>query len=264
MAVISKQRLLRSSAAARPWWGWIFVIIAPLIAYRLGQQSGWWWLALILIAAIHLRRFGFSDGAKIGGKVAAFWSLLPGLVVGLSATLIIASVPRQATQVAVAVLYGAWLVWRELEPPKAPTKLVQLLLVQAVMFEAIFLMAAIWPIPSPVILIMVWAGSYFTVYAALIQRGDKSAGVIAATWGVIAAEVSWILLMWLITYTMHGGYVLVPQPALILTALAYIFGSILSSSRQGNLSRGRLGEYMVIGLVLVMIVVLGTSWRGNV
>ena len=132
------------------------------------------------------------------------------------------------------------------------------------MFEAIFLMAAIWQIPSPIILIMVWTGAYLTVYATLIQRGDRSASVIAATWGVIATEISWVLLMWLITYTMHGGYVLVPQPALILTALAYIFGSILASSRQGNLSRARLSEYSVIGFVLVMIVVLGTSWRGNV
>jgi len=71
-------------------------------------------------------------------------------------------------------------------------------------------------------------------------------------------------MLWLITYTMRGGYVLVPQPALILTALSYVFGSVLASSRQGNLSRARLAEYMLIALVLVVIVVIGTSWRGNV
>ena len=265
--MISKQRLLRSSANTHKWWGWFFVLIAPFIAYRLGQLSGWWWLALVLITAIELRRIWTAEeqqGPKRTPQLAALWAALPSLVVGLSATLIIASVPRQATQLAIAALYAGWLIWLALEPRKAPTKFIQLLVVQAVMFEAIFLMAAIWQIPSPIILIMVWTGAYFTVYATLIQRGDLSARVIAATWGVIATEISWILLMWLITYTMHGGYVLVPQPALILTALAYIFGSILASSRQGNLSRARLSEYSVIGFVLVMIVVLGTSWRGNV
>ena len=234
------------------------------VAYRLGQQAGWWGLAVVIIAAMELRSLWWSRRPADLGRVAVLWGRLPGVILGVSATLIIATVPRQATQVVVALLYALWLAWRERESMAAPVTLVQLLLVQAVMFEAIFLMAAIWQLPTVAALVLVWAGAYFSVYAALTRRQDPAAGVMAATWGVIAAEVSWILLIWLITYTMHGGYVLVPQPALILTGLAYVFGSILVSSRQGNLSRARLGEYLVIALVLVMIVVVGTSWRGNV
>jgi len=223
-------------------------------------MAGWWPVAAAIVAAVELRTF---YSARTAARAAELWQRLPGLSVGLSVTLIVATVPRNVTQVAAIALYGAWLVWRERRSADAPPSLLQLLIMQAVMFEAIFLMAAIWQIPVWVTLVLVWAGAYTTVYGALLRRADKSAGVMAATWGVIAAEVGWILLQWLIVYTMRGGYVLVPQPALVLTALAYVFGSILWSSRQGNLSRARLAEYMLIALILIIIVVAGTSWHGN-
>jgi hypothetical protein len=85
----------------------------------------------------------------------------------------------------------------------------------------------------------------------------------AATWALVCTEISWVLLRWLFTYTVTGGYILVPQPMLILTALAYCFGSIYVSQRKGSLSRARLTEYLLIGLILIAIVVTGTPWRGS-
>ncbi len=244
--------------------GLAVLVLEFLAVYELAWRGSWWVAAAGFIAAMELRFLLPGSPALSEGRATAVWKSLPGLMMGLSVVVIVATVPRYATQVAVAVFYGAWLIWRERQPVKAPIRLVQLLLVQAVMFEAIFLVAAIWHLPSLAVVVLVWAGAYAGVYGALSIRKDSSAGVMAATWGVIAAEVAWVLQLWLITYTMKGGYVLVPQPALILTALAYIFGSILASSRQGSLSRRRLGEYMVIALVLVAIVVVGTSWHGDV
>ena len=264
MEATIKQLVRRSNLSARPWMAWLLAAVEFLAVYGLAWRGGLWVIAAVVIAAIEFRGLLPSNRAAAAEATAAFWRCLPGLMMGLSVTLIVAIVPRHATQVAVALLYAGWLAWRERDPDQWSKQLSQLLIVQAVMFEAIFLMAAIWQVPGWLILVVVWAGAYFGVYGVLMRRGDKSAGVLAATWGVIATEVAWVLLLWLITYTMTGGYVLVPQPALILTTLAYIYGSILVSSRQGNLSRGRLGEYMVIALILVMIVVVGTSWRGNI
>jgi hypothetical protein len=56
----------------------------------------------------------------------------------------------------------------------------------------------------------------------------------------------------------------VPQPALVLVALAYCMGSIYTSAKQGKLSFSRLVEYLVIGLILVGMVIMGTSWRGSI
>ncbi|HVQ43361.1 MAG TPA: hypothetical protein VMT30_00120 [Candidatus Saccharimonadia bacterium] len=261
--MITKQRVRLGSLALPSGWGLMLAAFELLAVYGLGRQSGWWWLAVVVVAAVELRSLRPGVGVSDKGWVAMGWERVPGFIMGISITLIMVLAPRLATQVVVAMLYAMWLGWRALQPAEHLTRYVNLLLVQAVMFEAIFLMAAIWQTPGWLILGLIWLGSYSSVYATLRQRADRSAGVMAATWGVIATEVAWVLSLWLITYTMRGGYVLVPQPALILTALGYVFGSILASSREGNLSRARLAEYLVIALVLVAIVVAGTSWRGN-
>ena len=122
--------------------------------------------------------------------------------------------------------------------------------------------AAIWQTPAWLILALVWGGAYLSVYSVLRRQKERTAGVVAATWAVIATEVSWVLMLWLVTYVLQqDGFVMVPQPALILTALAYVFGSIFLASRQGILSRSRLAEYLIIGLILVLIVVVETLWR---
>jgi hypothetical protein len=234
-----------------------------MLAFELGSRSGWWWLGALVIMAIELR--GWWGRPLVSKAKAEIWERLPGLVMAVSITLIIALMLREVSQAVVALLYAGWLVWRDREPHQVSTSLPALLVVQGVMFEAIFLMAATptWGLPVWLTLVLVWGGSYAGVYGTLKLRGDRSAGVMAATWGVIATEVAWVLSLWLITYTQQGGYVLVPQPALILTALTYVFGSILASSRQGTLSRARLAEYMIIAIVLIAIVLLGTSWHGN-
>ncbi len=264
MAVITNQLAHLGKASLKSWTGLAWILLEAILVYQLGRLNGWGWLAALVVVAVELRSLRVSNPIDAQKLMNIVWARVPGLIMGLGALLIIALAPRLVTQAVVAVLYAAWLLWREWSPEEVSTGFVHLLIVQGVMFEALFLMAAIWQTPSWLILVLVWAGAYVGVYGTLKRRGDRSAGVMAATWGVIATEVSWILLLWLITYTMNGGYVLVPQPALILTALAYVFGSILSSSRQGSLSRARLAEYLVIALVLVGVVVLGTSWRGNV
>ncbi len=264
MAVITNQLVRLGKLPAKMWTRLAWALFEAVVVYQLGRQSGWAWLAGVVIVATELRTLGTMRQWDRSRVMKALWDRLPGLIMGVGVLLIVMLMPRLVTQAVVAGLYAAWLLWREWSPAEVSTGLTHLLLVQGVMFEAIFLMAAIWQTSDLLILTLVWIGSYAGVYGVLKRRGDRLAGVMAATWGVIATEVSWVLLQWLITYTMRGGYVLVPQPALILTALSYVFGSILASSRQGSLSRARLGEYIVIAIVLVGIVVMGTSWRGNV
>lgn len=243
-----------------------FGLLEALSVYLFGHVAGLWWISVLVIFAIELR--GLRTAGNRQERQALLWERTAGIIMGVGATLIVATNIKLVTQVVVAVLYAVWLAWRELRP-KDSDSLAQLLIVQAVAFEAIFLMSATWQttdghsLPAWLTLVLVWASAYFGVYATFMRRGDRSAGVLAASWGVIATEVSWVLMLWLITYTTSSGYVMVPQPVLVLTALAYVFGSILHSSRQGSLSRTRLWEYMIIALILVVIVVAGTSWHGN-
>ncbi|GAC1371375.1 MAG: hypothetical protein NVSMB39_5070 [Candidatus Saccharimonadales bacterium] len=257
--MITDQAIRHGKQSAPDWAKWIWAGLELVLGYALVYHSHWLGYVLLLVAAIELRA-GLAAGLKTLGSSALERS--PELIISLSAILILAVLPRLASQMFVLVLYATWLAWRARAAEAASASYVHMLLVQAVMFEAIFLTAAIWQIPAWLTVGLVWAGSYLSVYSLLRRRGDRTAGVMAATWAVIAAEVSWVLLLWLVTYVLQkNGFVMVPQPTLILTALAYVFGSIFLASKQGTLSRSRLGEYLVIGLILILIVVVETLWR---
>lgn len=238
---------------------WAWSALELILAYAVVLNASWWWLAVLGVAAIELRG-RLREGAQELGERAL--RLAPELLTISSLILTIAVLPRRASQLALLAGVAVWLAWRARADAAATTSYVYLLVVQAVMFEAFFLAAAIWQVPAVITLILVWLGAYLSVYSVLKQRGERTAGVMAATWAVIATEVSWVLLLWLVTYVLQqDGFVMVPQPALILTALAYVFGSILLASRQGTLSRARLAEYLIIGFILVLIVVVETLWR---
>jgi hypothetical protein len=244
------------------------VVVAGAVLF-LARMHGWWAVAMLVVAVAELGPLR-ATGVPKGGWRNVLLERANSLIVGLSVVLVIALVPRLATQVAVAGLYVGWLSWPGWgRPEDRAGNMLQLLVVQGVATEAVFLMEAIWrPGPMlgivPVSLVLVWAASYVSVYATLARRGERSAGIMAATWSLVAVEVSWVLMLWLFTYTTAGGYLLVPQPALVLTALAYCFGSIYVAQREGKLSRGRLTEYLLIGLILIAIVAIGTSWRGSI
>jgi hypothetical protein len=226
----------------------------------LALQRGLWPVAMALVAVVELWPV---RSAQRGARWVALRNHLPQLMVGMSVALIIAVAPREATQVVAAGLYALWRTWWTRQGEDTKHDLLNLLAVQGAVYEALFLLAAAWRTSEWLILALVWGSSYITVFGVLEKRGERVAGLMAATWALIAAEISWVLLTWLFVYTIYGGYLLVPQPALVLSALGYCFGNIYATQRAGKLSRGRLTEYLLIGLILIAVVITGTSWKGG-
>jgi hypothetical protein len=227
----------------------------------LARLHSLWPLAIVVVAVIEL--WPLRPGATpAAGRRDVLLERVIGLVAGFSAVLIIALVPRLVSQVVVALLYAVWQSWWAARG--RPAGMINLLIVTAAAAEAVFLMAAIWRPDDWLTLVLVWCLAWAPVYATMSLRGERAAGIMAATWALVSVQVSWVLLLWLFTYTTAGGYLLVPQPALVLSALAYCFGSIYVAQREGKLSRGRLTEYLLIGLILIAIVAIGTSWRGSI
>jgi hypothetical protein len=254
LAVITSRLPVRNKLSRAQVTAIVAAALKAAVLFLLVQRLGLWPLAvaLVVVAELWPVRAGVAPVGQERSDVIL--DRLPALLVGLSVVLLTAVSLRLATQI--------WWRWQR---DSNRVAFINLLVVQVVMFEAIFLMAAVWrSTPMWLVLFLVWLGAYLSVYAVLARRGERTAGVMAATWGVVCVEIAWVLLSWLFVYTIGGGYILVPQPALILTAIAYCFGSIYVSQREGTLSRGRLGEYLVIGLVLIGIVVVGTSWRGSI
>ncbi len=189
----------------------------------------------------------------------------PQLLAGVSAILMIAVFPRAITQAIIGIAYFGFRIWLEQYTKRAADRnLITTLAGQAIIFEAIFLTAAVWDASKIVVLAMVWTAAYAGSYHLLIQRQERTAAVLAAAWALIATEVAWVTLSWLVSYTIFNGYLIVPQPAIILTVLAYSFGSIYLAQRQNQLGRRRLTEYLLIGLAIIGVVIAGTTWKGSI
>jgi hypothetical protein len=263
--VITQGRRIRNNLLRLLGPGAVVVLGEAAVILYLAQRQGLWPLAGLAVIAVELWGLQPGGGVSAARRSGEFWARVPAVLMGLAAILIIAVSPRLATQAGVAVLFAVWRLWQRTLKPDEQTSLANLLLVQATMFEALFLAAGVWRhgMPEWLVVGLVWCGAYLSVYSTLTRRGERADGVMAATWALVAAEVSWVLLLWLFMYTVPGGYLIVPQPAVVLTGLAYCFGSIYVSQRQGSLSRGRLTEYLLIGLILIAIVITGTPWRGT-
>lgn len=128
---------------------------------------------------------------------------------------------------------------------------------------AIFLAGAVWQWPMIVLLGLTWASSTIAGYYSISYYTERAARLLAATWGLIASQCAYIFSIWLVNYVVGSGWIIVPQAALVITALGYVFGSIYFAHKKSQLGLWRLVEYLLIGLLLILIVAVGTKWTGS-
>ena len=188
----------------------------------------------------------------------------PEILAGLNFVLLIAIYPRALSQISLAILYVGWRTWLGRIKAGSIKELVAVMVNQILVFETLFLMSTIWNIPNYIVLLLLWIQSFILVYALLTNRSDKSPAVLASAWALIVVEVSWVFLTWTVSYALAGGYLVVPQATIVLGGLTYCAGSIYIAQRQSRLSKSRLTEYLLITLVLIVIVIAGTTWKGTI
>lgn len=186
----------------------------------------------------------------------------PQIIAGLSVVALAALYPGRFSEIGIILVYVLWKLWLTGAQDTRHKSLVVALGTQLLAFEAIFLMAAIWNPWRIIILVLTWVSAYLVALRLGRSEGSSMAVVLAAAWGLVAAELAWVFTMWLVSYVLLAGTVIVPQPVIVLTGIGYCFGSIYSAQRQGKLSRSRLTEYLLIAVILIAIVVTGTNWRG--
>lgn len=234
-------------------WGWAITSLALGAGiFLLGRVHYLWPAAVLVVLVVEL--WGLWNKRH----VEALSGPLPRAIAGAAVVLLVAVAPRVATQIGLA---AAFALWRFFSPRLRDA--VNVLVVETTVYWSVFMISAVWRSPEWILLLLIWGGSYLPVYLALAVRKERAGAVLAATWALVATEIAWVFVRWLYVYTVHGGYLMVPQPTLVLGTLGYCFGSIYLSQRDGSLSRGRLTEYLLIGLILITIVITGTPWRGT-
>lgn len=127
-----------------------------------------------------------------------------------------------------------------------------------------YLLAAVVKLPLGVTLAWSWVVGYVCAAHFLRAYDVRARAVIAASWALVSLECGWFFSVWLVNYILPYGVFVIPQPALVMTALGYSLGGIYKFHHAKNLTRARLIEYLVICLVALAIVISGTNWKGAV
>lgn len=231
-------------AFARPSTLWLsLLIVAGAVGWPLIRQ---WRLA----PPRRRRRPGFDQ----------LLPLMEPLVVGMSLAVIRAHSARFSIQVLLAVALGIWALWvLRGSWPRSSRLLHGAAFVLGL--EAVFLAGALTPLPTLLVLMLVWLLSGSLALAALTAVRDKAAPLIAAVWALLSVEITWVLLHWNVVYSLPGGYLVVPQGVLVLGGLAYSLGGVYFAQQARQLSRERLIEYLSVAGAVMLLVVLGTPWR---
>jgi hypothetical protein len=231
-----------------------------LVLYYLGRYQAPAWTIFLALAleAYRLGRQPASDRVQLLVDESPLW------LVTLSVAVLMSLSVRAVTQVVLALFLVIWRTWLQTGTVRPIMQLAVAGLTQFVGIWALFLAQSVWHWPTVIVLLGVWGLCLVVAHMVLASYEDPAVTVLAAAWGLVAAEAGWIFSIWQFNYILFNGYVILPQAAIVLTALGYCFGGIYVSHRRSQLSRGRLLEYLMIGLVMLAIVIAGTKWNGAI
>lgn len=213
-------------------------------------------LALLVIAAAELyraRRRGYMNSPGLI-HASSVW------LASLSAVVFIGLQANHITQVVLALVYGVWRWWLIHYQHDEKHALGVAGVTALASLSAIYLAAAVWHLSGFIIVALTWAACWLVGMRMLEGTEDRAKPVLVSAWSLIAAECAWLFSLWLVTYIILNGLLLLPQAAVVITALGYCLSGIYLSHKRSQLSRARLVEYLLVGLVLLVVVIAGTKW----
>lgn len=252
---------------------------APALAghtfYVLLESAAVFWVAhLGWAAADHpvngmwgMAAFGLSAAASLVFYVRAKERklvLAVKLLLGFSFSLIILLSTNLSAALTAAALYAVLILAYEQARLNDNIRLVIAGVAQFATLWAIFLSGAAWKWPMIYLLLLTYGSAYVTATWLLDPYEERARALLASVWSLIASECAFVFSIWLVNYIVRGGWVIVPQAALVITALGYVFASIYLAHKDSKLGRWRLAEYLLIGLLLIVIVAVGTKWSGTI
>jgi hypothetical protein len=248
-----KRQLAVAAGRSLAWAG-----VVTLLA-----RATWPWLAILVIALREVSKRRQASDWSLGSLARSSGQWLG----TLSFAILIALAPRAVTAYAMGLTLALWLMWLEhdkQQPDSSTNFLMKVGLVQFVGVSAVFVAAAVWRWPIPVVMAAVWMVSFVAANYFLADRSEPARPILAAAWGLVSSQLAWLFSVWMVNYVLLGGHLILPQAAVVLTALGYCFGSIYMAHREGRLSRARLLEYILIGLVILAVVIAGTEWNASI
>lgn len=215
--------------------------------------TGSWVLGIVLVLISKWRIFAVRP---------RFWFLnikssLVDLIVGASFVLIAYCSGTTLIPVhsILAVCYSLWLIWLK---PKSTLEATEVQALVAVFLgsTAATLMAAdadaVWLVMTCFVI------GYGAARHVLVQTDDHDYGIITVSAGLVAAEIAWLCHNWLIVYPFSATGIIIPQLSIILTVVAFAFGTCYKAAlkdKNGELRFSEVGLPVAFSVLIIFIVI---------
>jgi hypothetical protein len=79
------------------------------------------------------------------------------------------------------------------------------------------------------------------------------------SWAFVVAQLAWLLNRWLIIYPLKDD-IIIPQFAVVVSLLGYVLGSLYYLDSREKLRRSYLRQYVAIGCVILLVIILLADW----
>ena len=168
-------------------------------------------------------------------------------IVGLSVVTFMTSTTSTTLQVTWATLYALWLVFLK---PKSSVFMVSL---QAAIGQAVGLVAAVSLLggrPMYVIVPVVWAIAYSSARHFLTSFDENLYALVANIWSFFCAGMAWVCWHWL---TYYGA---VPQLAIVLSVIGYIFAVLYYFDYSEKLTKSIVRQCLLAIVAFVSVILV--------
>ena len=182
---------------------------------------------------------------------------LADLMVGISAVgLMYLASGSFGIQVALAVLYGIWLLVLK---PRSNTHgiLLQAGVTQFITLVTLFHYSII--LPEIVVLGACWLIGYATARHVVSNYEEPYVELMASIWGLFLVQLGWIAYRWTNVYNL-GLPIKIPQIALIMLVVGFCAARMYDFNKRENLTKSMLRGTVVFGAVLLAVILFFSSW----
>ena len=229
--------------------GVVWAIESPLPAFVLVLLSKWRVLAV-------RPRYWFAN----------VQANLVDIIVSLSVVVLLyAASDALVVQIILTAFYIVWLLFVK---PRSKRIFVAVQAGTALFLGITALLSVSFEWPSSLVVLLIWVIGFSATRHVLGSYDEVHSGFYSLVWGLIVAELGWLMYHWTFAYALPGlGDIKLSQTAIIILAMSFLAERTYSSFTQhGTVRSGDiiLPTLLSISLILVLLVFFNTISSGTI
>ena len=227
----------------------VWAIESPLPAFVLVLLSKWRVLAV-------RPRYWFAN----------IQANLVDIIVSLSVVVLLYAASKALlVQIILTVLYIVWLLFIK---PRSKRLFVAIQAGTALFLGVTALLSVSYEWPSSLVVAGMWVIGFSAARHVLGSYDEVHTGFYSLLWGLVVAELGWVMFHWTFAYTLPGlGDIKLSQTAIIVLAISFLAERIYSSFTQHGVVRSNdiiLPALLSVSLILVLLVFFNTISSGTI